>query len=115
MGTASITDLRECHWAMFNAFSLVKDTDPYKPLAVGQLKHVTAGEATQTNPTNFEPATGSTVAPITVTTAWYNQPMRVGPTDLNKGLRMDDLSAKGDCRLCAQIVHASPILDQTGA
>ena len=89
----SITDLTNV-WAMFSAFSIAKDVDPYKPLAVGQLKHTTGGEATQTNPTNFEPSTGSTVAPITVTTNWYNQPMRVGPTDLNNGLRMEDLRTK---------------------
>jgi ATP-dependent protease ClpP protease subunit len=86
----SITDLTNI-WAPFNAFTIARDVDPYKPLAVGQLKHVTGHEATQTDPTNFEPTDGSTVAPISITTHWYNQPMRVGPTDLNNGLRMEDL------------------------
>jgi len=86
----SLTDLQNV-WAFLGAYSIAKDTDPYKPLAVGVLKHVTAGESTQTDPTNFEPSGGSTVAPISVTTHWYNQPMRVSAIDLNSGLRMDDL------------------------
>src|ERR1039457_25518 len=33
----SVTDLQNV-WAFLNAFSLAKDVDPYKPLAVGELK-----------------------------------------------------------------------------
>lgn len=92
----AITDLVNV-WAMLEAFSLASFCDPYKPLATGQMKHVTSGEAAQvatTPPASFEPATGSTVAPITVTMSWINQPMRVGPGDLNNGLRMEDLRSK---------------------
>jgi len=89
----SITDLQNM-WAFLGAFSLVKDVDPYKPLATGQLKHVTVGEATQvatTAPASFEPVDGSTVTNIAVTMNWFNQPCRVGANDLNSGLRMEDL------------------------
>jgi hypothetical protein len=102
----SVTDLTNV-WAFFNAFSLAKDVDPFKPLAVGELKHVTGGEATQTNPTNFEPAGGSTVAPITLTTQWFNQPLRVGPTDLNNGLRMDDLRQKALATFADTVTQAA--------
>lgn len=92
----AITDLVSV-WAMLNAFSLAEGVDPFKPLATGELKHITAGEATQvgtTAPATFEPATGSTINPITVTMNWFNQPMRVGANDLNSGLRMDNLREK---------------------
>jgi ATP-dependent protease ClpP protease subunit len=89
----SITDLQNM-WAFLSAYSLVKDVDPYKPLATGQLKHVTVGETTQvatTAPESFEPVDGSTVTNIQVAMNWFNQPMRVGANDLNSGLRMQDL------------------------
>ena len=92
----SITDLVNS-WAWLDAYSLAKDVDPFKPLATGQLKHVTSGEAAQvgnTAPASFEPATGSVVAPIQITTQWFNQPCRVGANDLNSGLRLDDLRTK---------------------
>lgn len=92
----AITDLVNV-WAMLEAFSLASFCDPYKPLATGQMKHVTGSEAAQvatSPPASFEPATGSTVAPITVTMSWINQPMRVGAGDLNNGLRMEDLRTK---------------------
>jgi len=92
----AITDLVNV-WAPLNAFSIASFCDPYKPLATGQMKHVTASEAAQSAtsaPTTFEPAGGSTVAPISVTMNWVNQPMRVGAGDLNNGLRMEDLRAK---------------------
>lgn len=102
----SITDLVNV-WANLNAFSIAKDVDPYKPLAVGQLKHTTGSEPGQINPTSFEPATGSTVAPITVTTNWYNQPMRVGPSDLNNGLRMEDLMTKNVASFADAVTQAA--------
>ncbi len=89
----SITPLQN-KWAFLRAYSIAKDTDPYKPLATGELKYTTGGEPTQiagTAPTTFEPATGSTVAAITLVPQWFNQPMRVSANDLNSGLRMDDL------------------------
>jgi ATP-dependent protease ClpP protease subunit len=102
----SITDLTHV-WAMFSAFSIAKDVDPYKPLAVGQLKHITGSEAAQTNPTNFEPTDGSTVAPISITTAWINQPCRVGPTDLNNGLRIEDLRVKSVASFADAVTQAA--------
>jgi ATP-dependent protease ClpP protease subunit len=94
----SITDLVNV-WAFMGAYSLAKDVDPYKPLATGELKHVTSGEATQVGsaygqPASFEPATGSTISAVPVATLWYNQPCRISAADLNSGLRMEDLRAK---------------------
>jgi len=103
----AITDLVNV-WAMLNAFTLVKDVDPYKPLATGQLKHLISGEATQvgtTAPASFEPATGSNVGAITVSMNWFNQPMRVGPTDLNSGLRMADLQTKAIATFADSVVQ----------
>lgn len=102
----SITDLQNV-WAMLAAYSLAYNTDPYKPLAVGVLKHVTGGEATLTDPTNWEQADGSTVAPISVTPHWYSQVMRVGPTDLNNGLRMEDLRIKNLALFTDKVVQVA--------
>ncbi|MGA3266207.1 MAG: hypothetical protein ABSE16_05220 [Verrucomicrobiota bacterium] len=92
----SVTPLQN-KWAFLRAYSIAKDTDPYKPLATGELKYTTGGEPTQiagTAPTTFEPATGSTVGAITIVPQWFNQPMRVSANDLNSGLRLDDLREK---------------------
>lgn len=66
------------------------DSDRYKPLATAVLKKVTAGSATQTNATNFESG-DSTVAPVSVTMNQYTQSFQVSNSDLNSGLRMQDL------------------------
>jgi hypothetical protein len=89
----SLTDLVN-EWAYLDAFSIAKDVDPFKPLASGVFKHTTGGEATLTNPTNWEQSDGSTVAAITLNTTWLSQPMRVGAQDLNNGLRIEDLRQK---------------------
>jgi hypothetical protein len=92
----SISDLQNV-WAMLNAYSLASFCDPFKPLATGEMKHVTGSEPVQSGtsaPATFEPATGSTIGPISLTMNWINQPMRVGPGDLNNGLRIDDLRVK---------------------
>lgn len=85
----SVTDLQNI-WAPLKAFSMDFTQDPYKPLATGVLKHVTAGAATQTDATDFESG-NSTVAPVSVTMHQYSQSFQVSNSDLNSGLRMEDL------------------------
>lgn len=85
----SLTDLQN-RWAMLAAYNKDFSTDPYKPLATGQLKHVTAGATAQTNATNFESG-NSTVAAISVTVSQYTVSFQVSNSDLNSGLRMQDL------------------------
>lgn len=85
----SVTDLQN-RWAMLNSFSRDYDPDPYKPLATGVLKHVTVGATAQTNATNFESG-DSTVAPVSVTTAQKTVSFNVSNSDLNSGLRMENL------------------------
>jgi len=102
----SLTDLTNT-WAFMNAYSIAKDTDPEKPLAGVVFKHVTGGEATQINPTNFEPAGGSTVVGITMPPAWYSQPLRVSATDVNDGARLDDLREKALATFSDTVVQAA--------
>lgn len=85
----SLTPLQNM-WAMMSAFSKDYSPDPYKPLSTGVLKNPTAGSATLTDATNFEQG-NSTVAPISVTMHQYTQPFQVSNSDLNSGLRMQDL------------------------
>lgn len=85
----SLTDLQNI-LAPLGAFSIDYTPDPYKPLASGVLKHVTAGATAQTDATNFESG-DSTVAPITVTMHQYTVSFQVSNSDLNSGLRMENL------------------------
>ena len=76
--------------AALTAFTKNVGTDRYKPLATAQLKKVTAGSSTQTNATNFESG-DSTVTNVAVTVSQYTQAFQVSNSDLNSGLRMQDL------------------------
>jgi ATP-dependent Clp protease protease subunit len=78
-------------WAPLKAFARDFSTDRMKPLAIGHVKHVTAGSTTQTDATNFETSGDSTVAPISVTPHQYTQGFHVSNSDLNSGLRMENL------------------------
>jgi hypothetical protein len=88
----AVTDLQN-RWAALAAFSVNFSTDPYKPKATGELKHVTVGSTTGTDLTNFETGTAAdaTVVPATVVMHQYTQPFQVSNTDLQSGLRMGDL------------------------
>lgn len=103
----SITNLQN-RWAMLKAFSIDFNTDPYKPLATGVLKQVTAGAATQTNATNFESG-NSTVAPVSITMAQYTQSFQVSNSDLNNGLRMQDLVTINISNFANKIIEVATV------
>lgn len=84
-----ITKLQN-RWAALKAFSRDFSTDPYKPLASGAIKFTTAGSSTLTDATNFEQG-NSTVDVVSVTMHQYSQPFQVSNSDLNSGLRMENL------------------------
>lgn len=77
-------------WAALKCFSRDFSVDPYKPLATGQYKFVTGGGVTQTNATNFESG-DSVVAAVGVTVNQYTQAFHVTNSELNSGLRMENL------------------------
>lgn len=85
----SLTPLQNM-WAPLRAFALEFSPDPYKPLATGVLKNPTAGGSAQTDATNFESG-NSTVGPLSVTMHQYTVSFQVSNSDLNSGLRMQDL------------------------
>jgi ATP-dependent protease ClpP protease subunit len=101
----AVTDLQNV-WAMLKAFSLDFSPDPYKPLAVGQLKHVTAGPTSQTNATNFESG-NATVAPVSITTAQYSTGFSVSNSDLNSGLRLENLMTISTAKFANTVIEAA--------
>ncbi len=85
------TTILQKRLAALTAYTRDFGTDRYKPLATGQLKKVTAGSTTLTNATNFE-AGDSVVTNVPVTVAQYTQSFQVSNSDLNSGLRMEDIA-----------------------
>jgi len=76
--------------APFRAFNRDFSADPYKPNAVAQHKFVSGGSTTQTDATNFESG-DSVVAPVTITPHQYTTSIQISNSDLNNGLRMENL------------------------
>lgn len=103
----SLTDLQNV-WAMLGAFSMDFSTDPYKPLASGVLKHVTAGAAAQTDATNFESG-NSTVAPISVVMHQYTVSFQVSNSDLNSGLRMENLVTINTANFANKVIEIATV------
>lgn len=87
--SGSLTPLQNV-WAPLMAFSKDYSPDPYKPLATPTLKNSTAASSTLTDATNFAQG-NSTVGALTATMHQYTQPFQISNTDLNSGLRMEDL------------------------
>ena len=77
-------------WAALKTFAQDYSTDRYKPLATAQLKYVTAGAAGQTNASNFESG-DSTVTNTQISVSHYSQSFHVNDSELNSGLRMENL------------------------
>ena len=80
-------------FASVKMFSRDTSVDPYKPLATGQMKYNTTaqdGSTTLTNATNFEQG-DSTVTNVAVTVSQYTEPFHLTNSDLNSGIRMEDL------------------------
>ena len=105
----AVTQLQN-RWAPLRAFTRDYSTDRYKPLATGQIKFVTAGSTTQTNSTNFESG-DSTVGNAAVTVSQYTQAFHVTNSELNSGLRMENLVDINMAYLADKIlaVAAAPI------
>lgn len=81
-------------FAAIRAFSRDVSTDPYKPLASGVMKFTSTlqdGSTVQTNATNFE-NTNSTVDAVTISVSQYSNGGSLTNSDLNSGIRMEDLS-----------------------
>ena len=87
--SGSLTPLQN-KWAPLGAISRDYSPDPYKPLATATLKNPTAASATLTDATTFNSG-NSTVGALTATMHQYTQPFQINNTDLNSGLRMEDL------------------------
>jgi ATP-dependent protease ClpP protease subunit len=77
--------------ASLRAFTRDFGTDRYKPLATAQVKKATGAPTTKTNATDFEADSDSTVTNAPITVAQYTQPFKVSNSDLNNGLRLQDL------------------------
>jgi ATP-dependent protease ClpP protease subunit len=91
-------------WAPLKSFARDFSTDRLKPLAAGQVKFVTAGATTQTDATNFETSADSTVDVISITPHQYTQGFAVSNTDLNSGLRMENLIEVNTAALADKIL-----------
>ena len=80
-------------FASVKMFARDVSVDPYKPLATGQMKFNTTvqdGSTTQTNATNFESG-DSTVTNVAIAVSQYTESFHLRNTDLNSGIRMEDL------------------------
>jgi hypothetical protein len=93
--TGAVTQLSP-KFAPLRAFARDNSVDPYKPLATGQMKFTQSsqdGTDVQTNETNWETAghSDSTVNNVQITVSQYSSIMHVTNSELNSGLRMEDL------------------------
>lgn len=93
-------------WAALRTFVRDYSTDRYKPLATGQLKFVSAGPSVQTDATNFESG-NSTVDPCSITVHQYSSSINVSNSDLNSGLRMENLMEIGISKLADKIIEVA--------
>lgn len=80
-------------FASLKMFARDTTVDPYKPLATGVMKFndtVQDGSTTQTNAANFESG-DSDLQPVSITVAQYTESFHLRNSDLNSGIRMEDL------------------------
>jgi hypothetical protein len=99
----AVTDLQN-RWAPIQAFTIDFDPDAYKPKAVAQVKHVTAGPTVQTNATNFESG-DATVTNIAVTPAQITASFNISNADLQGGLRMENLNTIALANLSNKLIE----------
>jgi ATP-dependent Clp protease protease subunit len=99
----SVTDLQNI-WAPLRAFSIDYQPDPYKPKATGELKHLISGSTAQTNATNFESG-DSNVGVSTVTMNQYTVSFQVSNSDLNSGLRMENLVTINTAQFANKVIE----------
>jgi hypothetical protein len=93
-------------WAALKCFVRDFGVDRYKPLATGQHKFVTAGGATQTNATNFESG-DSVVTNVAISVSQYTQAFHVTNSELNSGLRMENLIEVNMATFADQIIQVA--------
>jgi hypothetical protein len=89
--------------APLRAFTTDFRTDSFKPLATGQLKFVTAGTTVGVNTSNFESG-DSVVANVPVSVSHYSAPFHVSDSELNSGLRMQDLMERNAQALADSLI-----------
>jgi len=89
--------------APFSAASRNFGTSPLKPLSTVQVKLATSGAATSTNPTTFGGG-NSLVDNIPVTIAHYHQPFHVSHTDLQNGMRLEEIIAVNTGKFCDKLM-----------
>jgi len=103
--SGSLTPLQN-KWAPLMALCRDYSTDPYKPLATATLKNPTAASATLTDATTFNSG-NSTVGALTATMHQYTQPFQINNTDLNSGLRMEDLVTINQAAFADKIISVA--------
>jgi len=101
----SLTPLQN-KWAPLMALCRDYSTDPYKPLATATLKNPTAAASTLTDATSFNSG-NSTVGALTATMHQYTQPFQISNTDLNSGLRMEDLVTINQAAFADKIISVA--------
>lgn len=100
----AVTDLQN-RWSPLLAISQQFDPSAFSPLSPGIIKHVTSGPTAQTNPTNYEQG-DATIAPITTTPNEYSVSWQVSNTDLNSGIRMNDLVTFSTANFANKVIEA---------
>jgi hypothetical protein len=96
-------------FAAIRAFSRDVSVDPYKPLATGVMKFTSSaqdGSNVLTNATNFAQSTQQIDA-VSVTVSQYTSPASVTNSDLNSGIRMEDLSTALLASLGSKVIQVA--------
>ena len=94
-------------WAALKCFTRDFGTDRYKPLATAELKFVTGSDnLVQVNATNFELG-DTTVTAVAIAPSHYTRSLHVSDSDLNSGLRIDNLLEINLAALADQIIQVA--------
>jgi hypothetical protein len=109
---SAITDLVNM-WGPLQAFTLPFDPNPIAPLSPAVIKHVTTGSTAQTNPTNYESGNG-TIVPVTSTPSEYSISWQISNTDLNSGVRINNLAAINTANFANIVTEAANAVITTG-
>jgi len=89
--------------APFTSASRNFGTDPLKPLAIVQVPLASSGATTLTNPTSFGGG-NSTVSNVQVTVSHYHQPFHVSHTDLQNGMRLEQIIRVNVGKFCDKLM-----------
>jgi ATP-dependent Clp protease protease subunit len=105
LGDGATTVLQN-KWGALRIFTKDYSADPHKPLSTVQLKLVTGGSTVQTDATNFESG-DSTVTNKAVTLHQYTASFHVSNSELNSGMRMEDIIEKNLGGLADKILEVA--------